>query len=229
MSDALAELQPVDGASRKQLVGDVAYLGDSRQGRRVNEVAHEPLVTRPEWEAAQRSVGAAVPRGDRLLLTGLVVCASCSYRMKGSTSRGSCCCHGRHASGDCPRPTAITASALEEHVLDTSGCGMMGAELAVEQVDDTPFVSALEEAERELRAYVESVDASVLGPELYRRRGAAPEEGGGRQGRTHRTLPGRARAPVRPRGRVARSRSQGEAPCSPEGDRRRCRPTGLRS
>jgi site-specific DNA recombinase len=156
------------GQAVKRLVANVAYLGHARQGLRVNESAHKPLVTRAEWEAAQRSVGAAVPRGNGLLLTGLVVCASCSYRMKGSTSRGSYYCHGRHAPGDCPRPTAITAGALEEYVLDMFWRGMIGAELAVEQVDDGPFVAALEEAERELRAYVESVDASVLGPELYR-------------------------------------------------------------
>lgn len=96
--------------------GLVALNGDLLEG------AHEAIVSRDEWEAAQALNG----RTNRLakhrtgLLSGLMVCAGCGYRMwNGRGARPNVRvyrCPSRWASRDCPQRGTINAAGAEEHV-----------------------------------------------------------------------------------------------------------------
>jgi len=65
------------------------YLGEASHGKHVNPDAHEPIVPAALWRRAQVEPGRRTPRGN-YLLTGLVRCAGCGRRMRGSSGgRGS--------------------------------------------------------------------------------------------------------------------------------------------
>ena len=160
---------PVSEAARLEC----GYLGYSRQGDHVKRKAHDPLVSRAEWEAAQRPRVSARPKvGDGLLLVGLARCASCRYRLKGHRKTGSYGCAGHHASGDCPHPTSIRAAALDEFVLGTFWTQFATTTL-VEPIEATAAldaaVAAVETAEHELESYVATALVDVVGAEVFRR------------------------------------------------------------
>jgi len=72
------------------MIRNPAYLGHAYSGDLVNEHAHPPIVTRLLHDRANAVSGRA-PKHDgslssQLLLTGLVRCASCGYRMAVSSS-----------------------------------------------------------------------------------------------------------------------------------------------
>lgn len=152
------------GNSVKRLVGNVAYLGHARQGKRVNRNAHVPLVSRAEWEAAQHRRSrprTAAANGEGLLLVGLARCASCRYRMKGHKSNGSYQCAGHHASGDCPRPTSIRAANLDAFVerLVRLQLGKLPLAEAVDASSELEAAAAaVEDAEYELTSYLKLRD-----------------------------------------------------------------------
>ena len=99
-------------------------LGEIHFGKLVNLHAHEPVVDRDVWNAAQR---VSVPRGrraksDRLLARlGVLRCGSCDARMVVGTSH-----HGRYPIyrcppvGDCKRRVTISARFVEEIVADAT-------------------------------------------------------------------------------------------------------------
>ena len=161
------------GQSVKRLVGNVAYLGYARQGDRVNRKAHDALVSRAEWEAAQRPRVSARPKvGDGLLLVGLARCASCRYRLKGHRKTGSYGCAGHSASGNCPHPTSVRAAALDEFVLRTFWA-QFTTTTVLEPVEATAALeaatAAVETAEHELDSYVATALVDVVGAEVFRR------------------------------------------------------------
>ncbi|MES1248049.1 MAG: recombinase family protein [Actinomycetota bacterium] len=155
----------------KRLLANPAYLGHARQGERVNRSAHEPIVSREEWEAAQHSPRAVTRIGaGGLLLTGLVRCASCRYRMKGMAN-GSYSCGGRHATGNCPHPTSIRSHTLDAFVLATLD-EQVASWTKLEAIVDGDLaaaLSAVEVAEHELDAYLTSEIVGTVGRDAFKR------------------------------------------------------------
>lgn len=160
-------------------VGEVSYR-PRKEGAfepLVNAEAHEPIVDEATWQAAQREPGIQKTNsGPTNLLSGLVRCAGCRYRM--SASRGGknirvYRCTGQHGAGTCPSPAVITAEKIEPWVLDqVKSQWKTRIELAAsERSSDTDLSEAmdrLEEARKELSDF--SVDVKVreiLGNERY--------------------------------------------------------------
>jgi DNA invertase Pin-like site-specific DNA recombinase len=159
------------GGSVKRLVANGVYTGTMRHGDRVRRNAVPAIVTRAEFEAAQRQPVPKPASGEGLLLTGLARCASCRYRMKGH-KRGSYACEHDHAAGDCPHPTSIRAPGLDEFVL-REFWNRLGVATIAEPVEATNEVDAaladMESAEHELDAYMSTALVDVVGAEIFRR------------------------------------------------------------
>jgi hypothetical protein len=97
-----------------------AYMGEASRGEYVLENAHEPIVSREEWEAAQTERAPAKQNGHSLLV-GLVRCAGCGYVMGAGSSRHGgrrYNCNRQHAEMRCPSPTTAPADALERLVIE---------------------------------------------------------------------------------------------------------------
>jgi hypothetical protein len=143
------------------------YLGQARSGKHVKEKAHEPLVTRAEFDAAQATRTLLKPRDGSLaaqaLLGGLIRCAGCGHTLKitGHQSRkgGSrypvYYCTGRYASGLCSARAHIRASTVDDYVeeqvlqvLRAEGGPLAEARAADAQLGEA--AQALTEAEHEL-------------------------------------------------------------------------------
>ena len=68
--------------SVRQIVMNRAYLGEARMGDHVNPSAHEPLVSRSRWNAAQIPQPVRSRRGtEGARLAGFLFCASCGGRL----------------------------------------------------------------------------------------------------------------------------------------------------
>jgi site-specific DNA recombinase len=159
------------------LVKNPVYLGQARSGKVVKEGAHEALVTRAEFDAAQavkkslfKQRGGSV--AAQAMLGGLARCASCGHTLKitghGGTKSGErypvYYCTGRYAKGPCPARANVRASLLdafvEEQVL-----------IALAQEDGllAQAVEASEQLEAATRAVAEGeheLDLFVNNPKL---------------------------------------------------------------
>jgi len=100
------------------------YVKQNKDGREpiVNPDAHPALVPEDLWRNAQmvaKTTGHKLPAGE--LLSGLVRCAGCRYRMSKGSGKGLIMykCRGRHASGNCPEPAMILTDKLDAHVEET--------------------------------------------------------------------------------------------------------------
>lgn len=93
------------------------------------DATHEPIVPRELWEQVQALHGdaAAVNRHTAALLSGLLVCSSCGYRMHfeqgrvrpsqgGYAQAGAYRCSGKARAEPCPNPLSIHAGYVEDHV-----------------------------------------------------------------------------------------------------------------
>jgi DNA invertase Pin-like site-specific DNA recombinase len=156
-----------------------AYLGESRQGDNipVNKTAHKPIVTRLEWEMAQSTRGRAASDSTGALLAGIVRCSSCGFAMSRQSAGarkngGRYRCFKNHASGVCPSPTSISATALDAYIIE----GMQAEldKLPRKQTDTTTrdetfaaATAALEAAEQEMAVYLDSVSAALIGAEAF--------------------------------------------------------------
>lgn len=160
------------------------YLGEARQGLHVNPGAHEPLVTPVEWQAAQRPQPTGVRAASEDsggLLSGVVRCASCSYRLKPWPRRRhgrrwlDYRCRKRHGGGVCPDPVNVGAEALDQLVagmlLDRYG-QVEGAPVASDR-EAQAARAAVDEAQAEIDAYLVADLVSVVGAEAFRA-GLAP-------------------------------------------------------
>ena len=98
------------------LVKNPVYLGQARSGKVVNDSAHEPIVSRAEFDAAQAVKKSVFAQHDgsvasQAMLGGLARCAGCGHTLKitGYTDRKSgerratYYCVGQYASGTCRR------------------------------------------------------------------------------------------------------------------------------
>lgn len=111
--------------SKRVFVGEASrYVVQDKDGRGpvVNPNAHPAIVTEAEWQAAQANP--RIAKGTHKdgtpypLLSGLVRCAGCRYLMSQGTAFDQQIyrCRHKHASGTCPNPARISATALEAHV-----------------------------------------------------------------------------------------------------------------
>lgn len=160
------------------IVRSRTYLGEARYGDTVNAGAHEPLVTRAEWEAAQQATLLRRPREVGSLLAGIARCAGCGYVMSRETSGAVraphryvfYACRKYHAGGACPAPTKISQPLLDEHVERLFLDRLVDLPVADLQPVDTDrgLVDAVELAEAELVAYRDANLVSILGVEAYR-------------------------------------------------------------
>jgi site-specific DNA recombinase len=168
------------------LIKNPVYLGQARSGKVVNENAHEPIVTRAEFDAAQATTKSVFKQQDgslaaRAMLGGLARCAGCGHTLKitGNTDRKSgqrypvYYCTGRYATGPCPARANARASLLDAHVekqvfavLQAEDGLLAQAVAASEQIDVA--ARAVTEAEHELDLFVNNPKLlSLLGEEKF--------------------------------------------------------------
>ena len=168
------------------LVKNPVYLGQARSGKIVKENAHEPLVTRAEFDAAQSTKKSLLKRRDgslasQTMLGGIARCAGCGHTLKitGNTDRRTGVrypiyyCTGRYASGMCPSRASVRASILDSWVEQEVLAALEGQEgLLAHAVHASEAIEAearaVEEAEHELELFVNNPRLlTVLGEERF--------------------------------------------------------------
>jgi DNA invertase Pin-like site-specific DNA recombinase len=171
----VAEILGVGYSGAAKVIRNRAYLGEIALRVNgevvVNEDAHEPIVTRDLFEAAQ-IVHARPARGVHgpALLAGLVRCFSCQRTMTPDLAHGqrSYRCRG-HASGRrCSAPAWISQARLEPYV-ESAVLAHLRAEVRVApRAEETESAEReLAEAEAEVRAYAEATRVADVGPEHF--------------------------------------------------------------
>jgi DNA invertase Pin-like site-specific DNA recombinase len=142
--------RPIQPQSVSRLVRDGrVYLGEARNGVYVHPEAHEPLVDRATFEAAQLA-HPRPPRGKRgpALLSGIIRCAGCGRLMVPTTRSNARAyrCRRHHQAGECPEPCHV-GEWIDGHVVGVVRKLMKGRGYRAAQVN-----RRLDEAERELQA-----------------------------------------------------------------------------
>lgn len=183
-------VRPSSGSAHWSLTGVMSllrnpvYLGQARSGAIVNDEAHEPIVTRAEFDAVRASRTRLNTRdgslASRALLGGLARCAGCGHTLKisGSTDKKTGVrypiyyCKGRYAKGLCPAQATIRASYLDDYV-EQQVLQALRAEdgfLAQAVQADAELEQArrgLEAAEHELSLYLQTDLIGVVGEEAF--------------------------------------------------------------
>jgi len=154
------------------LIKNPVYTGQARSGKVVKEGAHEPLVTRAEFDAAQAVKKSLLRQRDgsiasQAMLGGIAHCAGCGHTLKitGNTEKKTghrypvYYCVGRYAKGPCPARATARASLLDDHVeqqvveaLQADDGLLAQAVAASEQIEDA--ARSVAEAEHELDLFV---------------------------------------------------------------------------
>ena len=162
-----------------KIVANPVYYGQARSGEFTNDEAHEAIVSKATWEAAQGArPGPSPQKNGGLLLAGLVRCSGCRYLMKPDSMKGRdgerlglYRCRKVHASGHCPAPASILARVLDPWfeaqflaALDDGG-PMAEASQATDAVDAA--VQNLADAEFELSAYLGSTLLRTVGQAAF--------------------------------------------------------------
>lgn len=136
------------------------YLGTAWHGEHTHAHAHEALIDRATWEAAQTSVARVSTKGKQLL-AGVARCAGCSYVMMARpqpAAKGGLVydCVKHTGAGTCPAPTSITVRKLDAYVVEQTVEMLRG--MRAESATDTSELRAaertLELAEAEVGAFV---------------------------------------------------------------------------
>lgn len=153
----------------RQMLRNRVYLGELKVGRHVNPTAHPPLIDPELFALVQRAVATRPSRTQKhpRLLAGLVTCQSCGHRMA-PTDKGYAC-HRRHSAGVCPRPAGITGYRIENWVANCA-VRLLAAYQAKPAASDSGIDAArseLAEAEAELAAYLDGVQAAGLEPAAF--------------------------------------------------------------
>ena len=145
----------VSGAGK--VIANRVYLGEVRlevAGEDVvNPSAHEPLVTRAVWEAAQLEHPPPPRSGRPALLGGLVRCSGCKRTMTPDSEVYRC--FARNAGGRCESPAIVSRRRLES-LIERTFLALVG-DISYRGVEDTSELKAAseraEQADAELRAY----------------------------------------------------------------------------
>jgi site-specific DNA recombinase len=158
------------------LLKNPAYLGQARSGATVNDHAHAPLVTRAEFDAAQRVHTKHEARegspAAMAMLGGLARCAGCGHTLKiaGTAHKKtgkrhpSYYCAGRYASGLCSARATIVARVLDLYVEQQALAALADEHGFLAQAAETS--QQLEEAVRALEAAEHELELFVTDPEL---------------------------------------------------------------
>lgn len=180
LCEFLDERLPREHAWTRSTVHDLisrrTYLGEARAGEFSNLAAHEPLVSKAEFDAAQ---GESRPRGrngEGALLAGLVCCGSCGEHMtrEGSGTRGvwsNYACRGRSVSGVCPSPVKISTARADAYVEGAFLTWLTEQRISLEGLaqsrDQEEAERALEAAMAELATYRDASPISIIGRDAY--------------------------------------------------------------
>ena len=168
------------------LIKNPVYLGQARSGKVVKDDAHEPLVTRAEFDAAQAVKKSLFRQQDgsvasKAMLGGLARCAGCGHTLKitGNTDRKSgerhpiYYCVGRYAKGPCPARASVRAAIVDAYVegqvlgaLQEEDGLLAQAVAASEQIEAA--ARSVAEAEHELDLFVNNPKLlSLLGQKKF--------------------------------------------------------------
>lgn len=107
------------------MLANPVYLGQAKQGDLVKEGAHPALVDRELFRKANAARGVGHAKTGDWLLSGLLRCASCRYRMRGQLAgedRGYAryICRKRHGAGVCSTGCRVGARRLEALVVEAA-------------------------------------------------------------------------------------------------------------
>lgn len=154
----VAELEEMTGRmwirqTVRKMLGNRAYLGEVHRGKRTPIIdAHEPLVPRSVWEAAQKpKVGRVATKRD-YLLTGITRCGSCGHKMQYSCNRYAC----TGTNHKCPRRLGAVAALVEKIVVDEFLAKVSEYEFIASEldVDVVTLEAALMEAQEDYRDHM---------------------------------------------------------------------------
>jgi DNA invertase Pin-like site-specific DNA recombinase len=165
-----SKLRMTPSGARHLLKNDV-YLGVLRVGQHVNPAAHEALVDRATFEAAQ--VPTARPAralGDApALLAGLVRCSGCGHVMtRKRTANVVYGCPVHHSGERCPAPASVTCATLDAYVERIALAELERLSVTISEGDGVERAKRrLAEAEHELGVYVEAVSAADIGAAAF--------------------------------------------------------------
>ncbi len=146
----------------RRTLANRTYLGESRNGSAVNAQAHEPIVSRSQWEAAQHEPIRRHRAPAVFPLSGLARCTTCGGPMVGSRGgpmiRTYRCAatQSRYKGERCPRPAFVNAEPLEEYVREQlrTLLSQLDIEISEEASDEARvFEQAVLDAESELDAF----------------------------------------------------------------------------
>lgn len=162
------------------LLRNPVYLGQARGWKGMtNDEAHEPLVSKEEFEAAQ-SVSTVRHRHDgsiasQVLLVGILKCAGCGHNLTytGTTNRdgsrtASYLCRKRYGTGICPAPAAARAEIVDGFVRQATALAMVEGLLDTSLDEVQRYARAqrdVETATRDLDALADAKLLKALGPE----------------------------------------------------------------
>jgi site-specific DNA recombinase len=178
----LDERLPREGGkrwTRSTIAGIIAnrvYLGEAFARDLVTRNAHDALIDREAWEAAQTNGKRPPRRAGAALLTGIARCVSCGYTLTpmsdGARGYSNYNCRKRHSGGICPEPTRISQRRLDQHVevafLEWLEREQIAVEASAASDETAALVAAVEAAEEEVRAYQELNLATVVGALVFR-------------------------------------------------------------
>ena len=147
----------------RRFLANRVYLGEIRYGTDLQADAHEPLVSRAVFEAAQHeATGQRRPRGD-FPLSGVASCGTCGGKMVGARGGGDKRRMYRCATR-CDRPAVVSADLLEGHVVGVlrEAFDHPGFQVGAESQDLAGAEQALLEAEAELDTFAADTRARGL-------------------------------------------------------------------
>jgi site-specific DNA recombinase len=159
----------------KSIVEARVYLGEIGSGEFRNNNAHPPIITADLWQRANgRRMTTARRDAQDYALTGLIVCAGCGVKMRGTTTtKGDNVyrqykCRVNHPFGRCPNPANANADDIERLVFDRFESEFFG--LTLQGVGDTSALTAateeLEEAQAALRSFATDISQDRLRDEM---------------------------------------------------------------
>lgn len=159
--------------SAAKVVRNRVYLGEINYGEWHNPSAHEAIVPRDLFEAAQL-YHPPPPRSRRrepALLAGLVRCSGCGYRMSVDSHSGIYKCRPHKATGECPEPAIVSQRKVEQLVSDLVRQYMESVPFSFAAAERGDAVAEaerkLEAAEAELRMYQAVVKVAEVGAEHF--------------------------------------------------------------
>lgn len=170
----IARMLGMTAAGTRRMLSNRVYLGELRQGTHVNLLAHPALIDVELFDACQsRSRPASTSHGrPPALLAGLVRCEWCGHTMSRSFNGGgrwaSYLCRKHHSGFSCEQPAAISTRLLDQHVESVIRGYLHGLQATGTPADvDNTLTGRIEQAERELAAYLTGVTAAGIPPQVF--------------------------------------------------------------